>query len=43
MSLKEEFEEYKEHNCNNCKLECTGITKSLDGVRCYEKETKDKS
>lgn len=43
MSLKEEFEEYSKSNCKNCKLECTGIRKSLDGVRCYEKEGKDKS
>ena len=43
MSLKEEFEEYSKSNCKNCKLECTGIRKSLDGVRWYEKEGKDKS
>jgi hypothetical protein len=43
MSLEEEFEEYSKNNCKNCKLNCTGITKSLNGVRCYEKETKDKS
>jgi hypothetical protein len=43
MSLEEEFEQYKERNCNNCILNCPGIREGLNGVRCYEKETKDKS
>ena len=43
MSLEEEFEQYSKHNCKKCTLDCPGIRKSLNGVRCYEKETKDKS
>ena len=42
MSLEKEFKRYSEKNCKDCELECKGIRQTLDGVRCYEKDDKNR-